>query len=194
MRKQILKPTTWIIAAMIMVTAIVTAQSTIDQVAKVEIPLDENDVYCLTRNAYYEAKGDSQMSQIAVTHVVLNRLNDPAFPKSACDVVYQKNRKENHSTVCQFSWYCDKRMMNRIIDPIGWQESLDAVKKAVKLYYAKGVDVTEGSTFYHANYVNPRWNRLEKVTSIGSHIYYKVNEECQNNQKACTRRSRSVNL
>jgi spore germination cell wall hydrolase CwlJ-like protein len=155
------------------------------------VPLDEADVYCLTRNAYYEAKGDSQMSQIAVTHVVLNRLNDPKFPKKACEVVYQKNRTDADSTVCQFSWYCDKRMMGRVIDPIGWEDSYKAVKKAIKIYYNKGVDVTEGSTFYHANYVNPGWHRLERVTVIGSHIYYKVNEECQNNQKACLPKSRS---
>jgi spore germination cell wall hydrolase CwlJ-like protein len=155
------------------------------------VPLDEADVYCLTRNAYYEAKGDSQMSQIAVTHVVLNRLNDPKFPKKACEVVYQKNRTDADSTVCQFSWYCDKRMMGRVIDPIGWEDSYKAVTKAIKIYYNKGVDVTEGSTFYHANYVNPGWHRLERVTVIGSHIYYKVNEECQNNQKACLPKSRS---
>jgi spore germination cell wall hydrolase CwlJ-like protein len=155
------------------------------------VPLDEADVYCLTRNAYYEAKGDSQMSQIAVTHVVLNRMNDPKFPKKACEVVYQKNRADADSTVCQFSWYCDKRMMGRVIDPIGWEDSYKAVKKAIKIYYNKGVDVTEGSTFYHANYVNPGWHRLERVTVIGSHIYYKVNEECQNNQKACLPKSRS---
>lgn len=190
MKKTLLKPTTWIVTFMFMFTAIVTGPSIIGK--QKEIPLDDNDVYCLTRNAYYEAKGDSQMSQIAVTHVVLNRLNDPQFPKKACEVVYQKNRKDNgHSVVCQFSWYCDKRMMGRIIDPIGWEESYAAVKKALQIYYFKGVDVTEGSMFYHANYVNPNWNRLERVTTIGSHIYYRVNEQCQSNPKACTRKNRS---
>jgi len=61
------------------------------------IPLNEQDVYCLTRNAYYEAKGDSQMSQIAVTHVVLNRLKDPKFPKDTCDIVYQKNKNQENT-------------------------------------------------------------------------------------------------
>lgn len=193
MKKTLLKPTTWAMAAMFMFTAIVTAPSIISK--QKEIPLDDTDVYCLTRNAYYEAKGDSQMSQIAVTHVVLNRLNDPQFPKKACEVVYQKNRKDNgHSVVCQFSWYCDKRMMGRGVDQATWDESYTAVKKALQIYYYKGVDVTEGSTFYHANYVKPNWSRLERVTTIGSHIYYRVNEECQNNPKACTRKNRSQSL
>lgn len=140
------------------------------------IPHDEKDLFCLTRNAYYEAKGDSQMSQIAVTHVVLNRLHDGKFPKETCDVVYQKNKSEDKPTVCQFSWYCDKTLMMRRIDEQGWKESLSAVKKALTIYYQKGVDVTDGATYYHANYVNPGWRHLQKVTSIGSHIYYKESE------------------
>lgn len=154
------------------------------------IPLNEQDVYCLTRNAYYEAKGDSQMSQIAVTHVVLNRMNDPKFPKHACEVVYQKTNQQEAKTTCQFSWYCDKRLMGRNVDQAVWTESLKAVQTALTMYYQKGVDVTQGATFYHANYVNPNWNNLQKVTSIGTHIYYKVNEECQNNPKVCLRKSR----
>lgn len=187
MKETLRKPSSWIAMALMLIIAL-----SIPTFGTTPIPLDETDVYCLTRNAYYEAKGDSQMSQIAVTHVVLNRLNDPKFPKKACEVVYQKNKSEHsNSVVCQFSWYCDKRMMGRVVDPLGWEESYKAVEKAVKIYYQRGVDVTEGSTFYHANYVNPGWNRLEKVTTIGSHVYYKVNEECQNNQKACTRKNHS---
>lgn len=158
------------------------------------IPLNEQDVYCLTRNAYYEAKGDSQMSQIAVTHVVLNRLNDPLFPKSACDVVYQNNRnKENQKTTCQFSWTCDRKLMATLPNQESdvWQESLVSVKKALMMYYTQKVDITQGATFYHATYVSPGWHRLEKVTSIGSHIYYKVKSECQNNQKECSQKNLS---
>jgi spore germination cell wall hydrolase CwlJ-like protein len=141
------------------------------------IPLDEKDVFCLARNAYYEAKGDSQMSQVAVTHVVLNRMHDGKFPKEACDVVYQKNKNENKQTiVCQFSWTCDKSLMTRRIDETGWKESLSAVQKALRMYYQRGVDVTDGSTYYHATYVNPGWRHLQRVTSIGSHIYYKESE------------------
>lgn len=140
------------------------------------IPHDEKDIFCLTRNAYYEAKGDSQMSQIAVTHVVLNRLHNGKYPGEVCDVVYQKNKFENKHVVCQFSWYCDKTLMGRRVDEQRWEESLAAVQKALKIYYQRGVDVTEGATYYHANYVNPGWRHLQKVTSIGSHIYYKESE------------------
>ena len=170
MKQIILKPTTWIMAGIMLAIAISIAP-------KKQIPLDETDIYCLTRNAYYEAKGDSQMSQVAVTHVVLNRMNDPKFPKGACEVVYQKNKIDTSSTLCQFSWYCDRRLMSRVIDPMAWEESYKAVEKALKMYYHRGVDITDGSTFYHANYVNPGWRHLTRVTSIGSHIYYKESEK-----------------
>lgn len=157
------------------------------------IPLNEQDVYCLTRNAYYEAKGDSQMSQVAVTQVVLNRTKDPSFPKDVCSVVYQNNKnQDNKKMTCQFSWTCDKKLMGRLVDEKGWNESLSAVNLALAMYYNRDVDITQGATFYHANYVNPGWRGLERITSIGSHIYYKVNKQCQNNQAACTQRNRSL--
>lgn len=141
------------------------------------IPISETEVYCLTRNAYYEARGDSEMSQIAVTQVVLNRMLNSNYPANACEVVYQKNRKEhNNVVVCQFSWYCDKRLMKNKVDEEAWDEAYTAVRKALSIYYQKGVDVTQGSTFYHAYYVNPGWRHLEKVTKIGSHIYYRESD------------------
>ena len=174
MRKQTLKLTAMVFSGILLLAAIVTAQS--DQFTIVNVPLDEKEVYCLTRNAYYEAKGDSQMSQVAVTHVVLNRMRSGKYPSDACNVVYQKNNFDHKHTVCQFSWYCDKTLMSRRVDDKSWQESLAAVKKALSIYYYRGVDVTEGATFYHANYVNPGWRHLQKVTSIGSHIYYKESD------------------
>lgn len=151
---------------------------------KEKVELTKTDIYCLARNAYYEARNDSEMSQIAVTHVVLNRVHDPNFPKEICDVIYQKTRNEQRNTiVCQFSWYCDKRMMGMKVTEESWNQSLDAVLNAIKLYYDKNVDVTQGSTYYHAYYVNPNWRNLEKVTSIGSHIYYKTKDMSDNDKQ-----------
>lgn len=173
---RLIKPSTIIIFTLLFVLFAVVAASAKTESKK--IPLTEKDVFCLTRNAYYEARGDSQMSQVAVTHVVLNRLYHESYPSSACDVIYQKNRSESKGNiVCQFSWYCDKTLMRRNIDLKAWNEALESVNKALKMYYQKGVDITDGSTFYHAYYVNPGWRHLEKVTSIGSHIYYKESDD-----------------
>ena len=34
-------------------------------------------------------------------------------------------------------------------------------------------DVTNGATYYHADYVNPGWTKLQKEKQIGRHIFYK---------------------
>ena len=41
----------------------------------------------------------------------------------------------------------------------------------IVLNYHKLEDMTKGATFYHADYVNPRWKHT-KVEQIGRHIFY----------------------
>jgi len=136
--------------------------------------ISDDDLNCLIQNAYYEARSDGKLSQIGVTHVVLNRAYHKSYPSKICDVVYQKTRNQRKQvTVCQFSWYCDRKLLARKIDVDSWERAETAVKKALVLYYNKAIDVTEGSTFYHAYYVKPGWNHLKRTTVIGSHIYYR---------------------
>ena len=84
----------------------------------VEVPvIDEESVTCLAKNAYFEARNQSILSQIAVSQVVLNRVKSADFPNTVCGVVYEaqisKWYKENMNKEvpirnrCQFSWYCD---------------------------------------------------------------------------------------
>lgn len=156
-------------------TKVINAKPQHEVVAQYE-KYTKEELLCLTRNAYYEAKGDSELSQIAVTHAVLNRKYDGSFPGNVCGVVYQKRMNQSGRVVCQFSWYCDQKMMNRKIDKTAWQQSYDAVKKALVFYYDKGIDITQGSTFYHADYVSRSKlgvKNIERTTQIGSHIYYK---------------------
>ena len=47
----------------------------------VEVPvIDEESVTCLAKNAYFEARNQSILSQIAVSQVVLNRVKSADFP------------------------------------------------------------------------------------------------------------------
>ena len=43
---------------------------------------------CLSRAVYYEARSEDTVGQMAVAEVVMNRVRDPRFPKTICDVVY----------------------------------------------------------------------------------------------------------
>ena len=59
---------------------------------------------CLARAVYFEARSESQLGQLAVATVILNRARDVNYPSSICGVVYQGASRRN---ACQFSFACD---------------------------------------------------------------------------------------
>ena len=82
---------------------------------KPETQYDESAT-CLAKNMYYEARNQGTAGWMAVTAVVLNRVNDDRFPNTICEVVEQgptrKSWKDPTVKIpikhrCQFSWYCD---------------------------------------------------------------------------------------
>lgn len=125
-------------------------------------PHDERQIQCLARNAYFEAGNQTDRGMIAVTNVVMNRVEDGRFPRTPCAVINQRTRN-----VCQFSWVCEGKKSVRNMEIFR-----RARAAAESVYLEQAPDVTHGSLFYHANYVNPRWN-LERVTRIGAHIFYR---------------------
>ncbi len=130
-----------------------------------------SEVKCLATAIYFEARGEETTGQIAVAQVVLNRLKNPAYPKTICGVVYQNKNKRNR---CQFSFACDG-IADRISDKKSWVASMVLARRVLNddrtLYLA---DVG-ASTHYHATYVRPRWARtMKKMDKIGRHVFYKT--------------------
>lgn len=131
----------------------------------VELTKDaKREVDCLAENIYHEAKSESNKGQVAVALVTMNRVKDTRFPKKICEVVKQKT-----NGTCQFSWYCMRVTLNKSSE--SYQEAL---KAALHVYanYENLDDITRGSLYYHADYVNPGWKLLQTVV-IGRHIFYK---------------------
>lgn len=125
---------------------------------------DEQQIRCLADNAYFEARGEPRAGQIAVTNVVMNRVEDRRWPGTACGVVKQKARG-----VCQFSWVCNKN--RRVVDRAAFNK-VEVIAEAVYLKNIK--DNTNGAKFFHASHVRPSWARVFQVTrKIGSHIFYR---------------------
>lgn len=48
-----------------------------------------NNLYLLAKCVYAEARGESYVGKVAVAAVILNRVDDPAFPNTIAGVVYQ---------------------------------------------------------------------------------------------------------
>ncbi len=53
------------------------------------IRLPPHELFCLARAVYHESRGEPELGQVAVAHVILNRFKSPDFPKTICGVVYQ---------------------------------------------------------------------------------------------------------
>lgn len=139
---------------------------------------DENgDRFCLAQNIYFEAGNQPLAGKIAVTQVVLNRMQHPNYPTTACGVVYQAKWRTNWKGVevpirhqCQFSWFCDGKSDDPLDSPT-WLSSLNIARNVVQGAYG---DITEGATHYHSVYVNPYWSdSLNETVVINEHIFYK---------------------
>lgn len=120
---------------------------------------------CLAQTIYHEARGESVQGQVAVAEVVLNRLEDPRFPKTICGVVGQGGRGG-----CAFSWTCDGRS-----DAAGDRESWDqAAKIARAMIDGAPRRLTDGATFFHTRGVRPTWTRsYQRTAQIGAHTFYR---------------------
>ena len=121
---------------------------------------------CLTQAVYYEAGFEPMAGRRAVAQVVLNRMRHPAYPKSVCGVVYQRNS----TPVCQFSFVCDGALY-RSPESGAWSQARAIAAAALAGYVEPSVG---SATHYHADYVAPRWApMLFKVAKLGAHIFYR---------------------
>ena len=134
-----------------------------------------DDTMCLAKNIYFEARSESTAGRIAVAWTVINRVRHKRFPNSVCEVVEQGLKYENgfpKRNKCQFSWYCDGQP-DIIRDVHEWR---DAYRLASYISTGRDhlVDITDGSLWYHADYVYPKWAKHKRKTAkIDTHIFYR---------------------
>ena len=151
-------------------------------IAIVPIPnveaFDENgEIFCLAKNIYFEAGNQPVAGKVAVSLVVLNRVEHHAYPDNVCDVIYQAQMRENWKgnlvpvrNRCQFSWFCDGKS-DVPKDSKTWIKS---VQIANNFMMNEHPDITEGAMWYHAYYINPYWAKhLNETVQINAHIFYK---------------------
>lgn len=125
------------------------------------------DIFCLAQNVFWEARDQSIEGKLAVAHVTMNRVRAKAYPDTICEVVWQRK---------QFSWTHDGKSdripPTRVKDGT-WERTVHLAIRAMSPYTD---DPTNGSLFYHADYVQPKWVQdvgMRLVVSIGDHIFYR---------------------
>lgn len=127
-----------------------------------EIEISQEDVNCLAKNIYYEAPAEPYLGKLAVATVTMNRVRHPDFPKTVCDVVYQRN-----SRGCQFSWTCGpKARFNNNL----YNQSVEIAKKVLTTNIK--VVSLENALYFHNTKVKPNWSFARPVVQIGGHIFY----------------------
>lgn len=125
------------------------------------------ELECLALTIYFEARGEPKIGQIAVGHVVMNRVAAPLFPAAVCDVVRQGGKEIGRG--CQFTWWCDE-FSDAPTNARAWERSRALARR---IFWDYSEDPTAGALWYHADYVTPYWRRsFAQGPKIGRHIFY----------------------
>jgi N-acetylmuramoyl-L-alanine amidase len=116
---------------------------------------------CLANAVYFETRGEPLSGQLSVAEVVVNRARSGRFPKNLCGVVKQKG---------QFSFVRGGRLPSVPRSSAAW-------RKAVAIAHIALEDLADGAApralFFHAKKVRPAWRGLQRVASVGNHVFYR---------------------
>lgn len=136
----------------------------------------QSQIDCLAENMMFEAGFEPKEGQVAVAMVTINRVASGNYSNNICGVVKQKVRQ-----TCQFSWVCEKKNAAKRLTMLNTPLYNEIRDLAVHVFFNhdRMQDVTNGATYYHADYVNPRWG-LPQTKKIGRHIFYKNEKDLQN--------------
>lgn len=117
------------------------------------------DIECLAKNIYHEARGEPFHGQVAVALVTVNRVASGLFQNTVCKVVYAHR---------QFSWTLDKN--KRVRDSKAWASAVE-IATAVLSRQIYQPDFT--AVYFHTKQVLPKWAKTKTITArIGNHIFY----------------------
>ena len=185
-------------AAMIIMVSLMTQFG-----ADNRIKIDQQELWCLSQNIYFEARAESYSGKQAVANVTRNRVKSEAHPNTYCGVVREGPVRESWKTKqdktldkseriyyprkhrCQFSWWCDgekdtiwvQYMNGTTIDSnmSAWRDSVHIALDTISNHL---YDNTGGATYYYAhNIVYPHWAKVYDVTEvIGNHTFMKPNK------------------
>ena len=127
------------------------------------------DAECLAKNIYFEAGVESTAGKLAVANVTINRAANKNYPNTICEVVqegihYYNATKDEYFPVrdrCQFSWYCDG-LLDEPREGRTWESAQELAERVLVNHYDKAlIDITDGATHYHANWMEtyPNWSK-----------------------------------
>lgn len=125
----------------------------------------DHDYENLLRIVEAEASGEDETGKLLVANVVLNRVENEAFPDTVTEVIFQKNKG-----VSQFSPVGNGRFYQVEIS----EETISAVNRALS-----GEDVSQGALYFvarkYADAESMRWfdEKLDYLFTYGGHEFFR---------------------
>jgi hypothetical protein len=163
--------------------------------------VSSRDQDCLTRNIYFEARGESEEGKVAVGIVTINRVRDGRFGNSICAVVNQrtvtvrstaipqaelvqtgafggthpvtKNKTIiTYVPVCQFSWVCAFVQIPHASNS-AWEESRRVAQTLLDNGYEDYRIKYNNALYFHSSGVRPSWSgTMSYIARVGRHLFY----------------------
>lgn len=127
-----------------------------------EVIIDPEEHLCLQKNIYFEARNQGREGMKGVAAVTLNRVNDPRFPDTICEVVYQRK---------QFSWANRGDREPRLTvkaEVRAWEMAGEVAERAMLGIMEHSVGQAQ---YFHTTSVRPGWRGMEPVITIRDHIF-----------------------
>ncbi len=120
----------------------------------------DDDLECMAKVVHRESRGQPRDGQLAVAHVMINRVRSERFPASICKVAYQP---------FQFSGISGHQP-NR--ESAAWATSVEIAHEVLS---GRAQDTSNGALYFHATRINPnRFFRTRKqVAALEDHIFYR---------------------
>jgi len=131
---------------------------------RARVVMSEEEITCMAKAIYFEARGEGSQGQIGVGYVVLNRMADKRFKSStACGVVYQRSNRG-----CQFSWVCDGKP-----DTIRSAQSYQVAREvAIQVMTRSVANPVDDSLYFRHRNVASKVTKQKFRAMIGAHRFY----------------------
>lgn len=123
--------------------------------------LYENEIECVAKTVYGEARGESEFGQVLVAFSIVSRTLDPRWPDNACEVVRQKG---------QYAGYWAAKVTK---DKKSYEKSLE-VARLVSLEYPYSPEILREILYFTSSKEVSKFHRSkEKVMTVNNHTFFR---------------------
>ena len=136
----------------------------------VNLSITDDDFMLLARTLFGEARGEEHDGKKAVAMVIFNRVKAKSwYGRTVREVILKPwqfsawNENDPNRNQMEYEKITSSKALRRCVKAV-----LDAIEDN-----RKGVDITHGSTHYHAGFVRPQWSEGKTpAVLIGGHVFY----------------------